>query len=1662
MGSVRRMCRVQLLLLGSLAFYSLISHSYGSPMEVLAAPNLLRVGTSENIFVEIQDLEHQESNIAVDIFVMTHPTKSRMLAQTSVILDKANKFQAFGKITIPSESFSEDSSRKQYVCLLANFPDRELEKVVLVSFQAGYIFIQTDKSLYTPESSVLYRAFVMTPGMQLVDTKINASTSVVIDVVTPDGIVTESNTVSVESGMYSGSYKLGEMVSTGVWKLVVRFGINQQSFTTEFEVKEYVLPSFEVKLTPSSSFFYVDSKELGVDIEARYLYGKTVDGTAYVIFGVILEEKTSFPSSLQRVQISDGEGRAILRRDDITQTFQDINDLEKCSIYVAVSVLTESGSEMVEAELSNIMIVKSPYSINFKKGRKYFRPGISFYTAIEVLNPDGTPADDVPVVVSGSESGGRTAENGLTRVAINTQEVFEPLTITARTDDPNIAHERQASASMTAYPYTSKSNSYIHIGVDGDVVKAGKNLKIQFSVSKQDHDKDVTYLILSRGQLVKHGRHQAGRQYLISLNVPITKEMLPSFRIVAYYHTNDNEVVSDSVWVDVEDTCMGTLKLEASNSAPYYAPGKNFGLKITGDPGATVGLVAVDKAVYVLNNKHRLTQKKVWDVMETYDTGCTPGGGRDAMNVFYDAGLLFQASTSGTPDRIELRCPTPSRKKRAVHPIDSRASLVSRYTNTLQRECCLDGMREIPVSYSCQRRAEYIVDGPACLEAFLYCCTAMEHQRAEMKHETLQLARSEDDKRYKHGEEITSRTAFPESWLWRTVKLDLCPEGKPDCKTTSIDKTTFPLPGSITTWQFAAVSLSATHGICVANPFEVIVKKMFHIDLRLPYVAVRGEQLEIRAILHNDTPDPVTVRVDLTEHKSICSAAYKQGKYRQVVNVRSESTTSVSFILIPMTTGRLPVEVKAVARDVELSDMVKKNLRVVSEGILHKTLTSVILNPTKKGVGGKQEEIINSDISQINLVRNSPTITLLYLTGREQMDAMLENAISGKSMGSLIYQPTGCGEQNMLHVTLPVIATMYLDNTNQWEDVGFERRNEALKHIKTGYNNQLYYHNKDGSFSVYHNQQNSTWLTAYVAKVFAMASKIVALDHTVICHAIKFLLGKTQLPDGMFEEIGYIFSSRMMDEGAGSDKDASMTAFCLIAMQESRHLCDIDQSKMNKSVAFLEKRLPRLTNPYAVTMASYALANENKLNKDFLLKFASSEVNSTELSHWYVPNEGAYTLEATAYALLALVKAKAFEEAKPVVRWLNKQQKVDGGYGSTQATVMVYQAVAEYWAAAEEPTYNLDVNIQISGRINLERFSISKTNLLAKRTSFPGINKNVTVSANGTGEAVLQMVSMYYTLPKEMENNCEMFNLSVQLNEDSVGENGMTYMLKIEVSFKDKERNASMSILDIGLPTGFTFNKKDLDALSKGHARLISKYEMNTVLSEKGSVIIYLNKISNSQTEEITFKLHQEMKVGILQPAAVSVYEYNNKRHCVKYYHPERDSAELLRLCSGDVCICAEENCTINRRNQADNTERIINSCETTADNRIDFVYKIKVEQVRSELATDFYTVQIEDVIKSGSFDVSPLNQTRTFIGSRRCRNALDITKGKTYLVMGASKDMIKDQKSKTYEYAFGQHTWVEYWPTKEECKATEYQHICDGIEELQSSWGPFKSPCRS
>lgn len=51
-------------------------------------------------------------------------------------------------------------------------------------------------------------------------------------------------------------------------------------------------------------------------------------------------------------------------------------------------------------------------------------------------------------------------------------------------------------------------------------------------------------------------------------------------------------------------------------------------------------------------------------------------------------------------------------------------------------------MYVIPLSYSCERRSEYIQDGEACVKAFLHCCKEIEIHREEGKEQSLILARS--------------------------------------------------------------------------------------------------------------------------------------------------------------------------------------------------------------------------------------------------------------------------------------------------------------------------------------------------------------------------------------------------------------------------------------------------------------------------------------------------------------------------------------------------------------------------------------------------------------------------------------------------------------------------------------------------------------------------------------------------------------------------------------------------------------------------------------------------------------------------------------------------------------------------------------------------------
>uniref|UniRef100_A0A674EFI3 Complement C3-like n=1 Tax=Salmo trutta TaxID=8032 RepID=A0A674EFI3_SALTR len=1550
---------------------------------VMSAPNPLRVGSMERVFVEAQDYSGADFN--VQIKVMNFPAQDKLLVDERVSLNSVNKYQALKDIKGP-DFFDEDYTGNQYVYLHAQFPSHKLEKVVLVSFQTGYIFIQTDKTIYTPESKVKYRVFALNSGLEPVTDSIN------VEIMNPDGITLLQEDYKPDNGMKSGDFTVPEITSFGNWKVVAKFkNTPHKNFTADFEVKEYVLPSFEVKLTATKSFFYVDDDELTVNVDARYLFGEPVKGVGFVVFGLIQgNDRTSFPGSLQRVELKEGVGNAVLKTQHIKDTFPEIHNLLQKSLYISVNVLTDTGSEMVKAEKKGIFIVKSPYSIHFKKTPLYFKPGMPYDISVYVTNPDGSPAKDIDVEALHKDEKvlGKTHDNGIAKMTINTKAADSELSIVVKTKVDKLGDDRQGTQKMTAKPYQTKDNSknYIHMNIHSADVKIKDQLTVGLTLgTSTDNYWSLCSQILSKGQLISSQKIEWNKgQGLMSLPLTVNKDMIPSFRVVAYYHVDKNEVVSDSVWIDVKDTCMGSVRM-------FYAPRETVTLSIIGDPGAKVGLVAVDKGVYVLNDKSRLTQTKIWDTIEKHDIGCTAGSGKDSMGVFYDAGLVFAFNTGeGTPQRTVSSCPVNSRRRRAV--TINHTTLASKYTG-LERQCCMDGMRKNILDYTCERRAQYISDGTECVGAFLKCCREMATKHEEAKIDQLTLARSEEeDDRFESFDEIISRSFFPESWLWNEESLPQCPKDM-DC---AIQKS-ITLPDSITSWQITAIGLSKTHGICVSEPLTLIVWKNFFLDLKLPYSAVRNEQLEIKAILHNYMENPITVRVELRETSDVCSSASKKGKYVVTVMVDARSTRSVPFVIIPMKLGLHTIEVKASVRDWGGQDGVKKELHVVAEGVLKNLqVKNVELDPARHG-----ECMSYSSYDYVLLSAFTFECAVCNLSG-EQLARTIEAAISGSPLVDLLRQPGGCGEQNMMHMTLPLIATHYLDETKQWDKVGLERRKEAVNFIQMGYKQEMAYRKADGSYATYPDERSGTWLTAYVAKVFAMANPFIVISEDVLCSAVKWLVMERQRPNGIFEESGKILTPSMMGDVLGKDVDDTLTAFVLIAMQEAHTFCNGISlpDSMKKAKQYLESRNQYLTNPYSVAMTSYALANEGKLNKDILFKYSSTVLQCIS-SSWTAPD-----LPATAYALLALVKAGAFEEAGPIVRWLNRQGFKGGDYSYTQATIMVFQAVAEYMTkAGKVKDIDLNVDIDIAGRSQVIKWSFNKGNALLTRTD------KVRTYAH---------ISPFITL-----RNRKYLQKLNQLKSS------LAYGHSHSLLRFNSDRNATMAILDIGLLTGFEVDFEDLKQLSTGRERYIQKFELDNKLSERGSLIIYLNQVSSKLADKVAFRMHKIQDVGLLQPAGVTVYEYYNR--CVKFYHPMKKDGSLNRLCQDDVCRCAEEKCSYQKK--LDVSEVKLQLCSK---HNMVLHTNVNAFVLQATLLTESLepsSLQMRSTLMfnfSLGTDIVLEGEKRLFLAHPSCRKALDLKEGQSYLLIGDTADLI--QSGHRFEYVLGERTWIEYWPTSDEC----------------------------
>ncbi|XP_055975825.1 complement C3-like [Sorex fumeus] len=1632
------------------------------PLLILVTPRVLRVGTPEKVHVQAHPDWGQPPprNLEVKLSVWDFPLRTRQVAEAELSLTPQNHFMLQAAVTIPESLVYPPQPGQQYVIIRVTWASSVLEKPVLVAPHAGYIFIQTDKTIYNPEHFVLYRIFTVNHQMDPV------SRPITLDIKNPEGVTVFSQNLQAQKGFFVSSFHLPELLSFGTWSIEASYqSAAKQKFKADFEVKEYVLPPFEVQLKPNTTFFHLRNEALGVDIQARYIFNKPLDGHALAIFGVQLDSRRiPIQSSLQRVEISRGLGHAVLQKDTLMATFQGMeDDFLGASVFANVTVFS-SGGEMVQAEASGVKIVRSPYKLKFFRTPKYFKPGMPFHFRLFVSNPDGSPASRVSVCYRNQSV--FSSPSGIAAMTINTDANWQQLPIQVETKDESLRPEEQASATMTALPYATQdgSGNFLHIDLKALGTDVGSVLQLNLNTKHRDpHTKEqithFTILILSKGQIVgaRYQPRSPGSVYTTAI-IDVSPDMLPSIRIVAFYLLppgrtgGDPELVSDSLWIDVNDRCMGTLKVGLKNEDTILSlsPQSKVELKVTGNAEATVGLLVVDKALHVLNSKHKLTQKKVWDVVEEHDIGCTAGSGKDRLAVFKDAGLDLKLSTGmDTLASSDWRCPQEppvTRRRRELKRIQAKKNAVDKFETQLERKCCEAGLRESPAGLTCEERKRHVRPGPACVAAFLSCCHLSEALTQQAREEQLFLGTSDDEDDEDEDfflEDLPIRTSFPESWLWKTFTLSEHQSG------ISHYTTEIYMPDSITTWQLVAVSLKEGQGLCVSEPLELTVQKSFFVDLKLPHSVIRNEQIQVQAVLYNFRDQAVRVRVEFPHKETLCSASKPGSPWRQRVVVPPTSSKMVPYMLIPLETGQVDVEVKIVS--IEARDHIRKTLLVRPEGQIEKNSQSFLLSPEGQT---QMMRVPRKDIQ--NQVPGTEAEVFISVQGDILAETVL-GSLTPQESRRLLSIPTGCPEQTLSSLAPLVLLTRYLDTTGQWGQVGVELREKVAKNIVSGYTRMVTHRSADGTYHISKGRPGSTWLTSYVFRIYSLAqhtATIPGLDLKSLCAMADWLCRERQAEDGHFVERGPVVMASMQGGYKGSEADVSLTALVLIALEEGMDMCKqevpILPASMERARSFLEMRLPHIQTIFATAIASYALAlTESPRANDCLQNF--DHLGKTLMLGQH-QTFSLSSIEAMAYILMQKLRLGLHNETHTIAKWLLEQRELGGGFRSTQTTVVAMEALTRYRQAVHaEGIQDLYVQISIPKRaLNLE-WVVDQSNAYQQRTAKFSALDDLEIKASGRGTGTISIVTMYHKAPEAGEDSCNLYQLNVTLlrPEKQTKSGEETFQLRIKTRFQG-EQEATMSIVEISLLTGFYPNQEDLKQLTSEVETYAFQYESKPSASDS-TVVLYLEKVSNKEDTVLGFRVHRMLQAEFLQAAQVTIYDYYEpSRRCSTFYNLPQEPSSLRKICHKEVCRCAEEQCPAPKgSSQMKKEELQVAACEAG----VDFVYKVRLESVGTSASNPYiyYNMQLQTIIKTGSDSVKPLTMKK-FISHATCQDVLQLHENQTYLIMGHTSDLWRIQSD--YTYVLTKNTFLMPWPADGDVGRKDSVEELEGFSEHMHAHG--------
>ncbi|XP_050717837.1 pregnancy zone protein-like isoform X3 [Eriocheir sinensis] len=1363
------------------------------------------------------------------------------------------------------------------------------KKDIILQRNNDETFIQTDRYLYRPGEKVQFRVLTIT-GNKLEVSKEEYSE---IYVTTPSrNRIAQWKNVTNTDGLVHLDFQLADEPEEGSYRIHVK---TQSGSTTQtFKVEEFVLPRFEVKIKPPAYALPTDEK-YSFQVCANYTFGQPVKGN--LSFTIHNQQGRKCRKEVTHNVTIDG---CI----DLAVTSEEMQVID-CSVYSleASATVDEAGTGVQLGGKQLLSITRSV--VNFKPIYKdeFMKPNLPFTVKLRAELPDGTPASGVPVEVcaAGRCNNDTTALDGILNMVLPNYDAnsvrVKTLNCRASTDSTqyteNIEH------------YFSPSNSSLLIVAQENTLEcspaAPKKHRLSVLFSARDQPTaTLTVQIVSRG-IIQHTATQevtltAGElpvnaanlvepmpapiegtvRGVLNLDVDLPPTASPKARVLVWYTRADGEVVSDVRELQVKRCLANNVTL--GWSTPKAQPGDTASLTLGSEPNSVCSLGVVDRSTELLTKEpDPITLERLFD--------------------FADRFTIYKYTRSQINDYDY--CNEKHRPKPEPLTVDTEGSIeppilppiyryYSSYVDALKMfsDAGVYVITDLTVETRPCEKEEYhhhvgFGGGGPFFESAVNARPPPQAVAA-VADTDFTLEKEGVDQADSGATLDAPRTDFPETWLWDIVVV---PE-------TGSQEQQVTLPDTITQWVGKAICVHPQAGVGISDKQSIITFTPFFIDLTLPPTVKRGEILPVKMSVFNYHSEALPVRVtleDSTEYEILeeAGAPGVRGKRSAcippndkavlTVRVRPSEIADVNLTVSAAVDAAEVGECGAGANSPQRTDALIKPIKVEAEGFLReKTWTKYVCSADDFAPGQTSLTLESWDLVLPDVLVEGSARGWVTAVG----DLL---ALSLENLGSLIRMPYGCGEQNMINFAPNIYILRYLNTTRQTTPEATEK---LLRYMNTGYQRELLYRRSDGSYSAFGNADDSgsTWLTAFVLKSFAQARDNIQVDEEKLNETRSWLM-KQQDTEGCFITVGKVLHKGMQGGLSNSKTPASLTAYVLVALIEADE--DLTSKPVNKAVQCLTSDTS--IHPYTLATKAYALALAGRPEAAAAVTaLLEAAVDSKDEMYWKLPerqgNSQAAALETAGYAILALLTLDAEKnepQARKIVKWITTQRNGQGGFYSTQDTIVALQALATFESYQHQGPLSVTATVTAEGLTH--SFSINDNNkLLQQLVTLPTLPTNVTLGMEGEGCAVMQAV-LRYNIPTPEPSDA--FDLTVNTNT-APDHQCVTKRITACASYRLPDNSSNMVVIEVDLISGYIPEKEDLKKLLKEDKNL-KRYEV-----DGSKVNFYVNELTAKDTC-VNFRVIREVDVEEVKPGTVVVYDY---------YQPEFSVSKRYTLPPNDEC----------------------------------------------------------------------------------------------------------------------------------------------------------------